>query len=60
MGCAPHAVKKTRCICVYLIDISQLAVDVLAEFEQQANRTLIENVQVEEKREQTFGESRIL
>ena len=36
-------------VCVYLIDISQMAVDVLAEFEQQAYRTLIENVQVEEK-----------
>lgn len=47
-------------MCVYLINISQLAVDVLAEFEQQAYRTLIENMQVEEKREQALAESRIL
>lgn len=49
-----------QCLCVYLIDISQLAVDVLAEFEQQAYGTLIENVQVEEKREEAFGESWVL
>ena len=44
----------------YLIDIPQLAVDVLAELKQQAHRTLIENMQAEEKREQPLGESRIL
>lgn len=33
---------------VYQIYISPLAVDVLAELKQQAYRTLIENMQVEE------------
>lgn len=48
------------CNCVYLIDISELAVDVLAQFQQQAYRTPIENMQVEEQREQALGESSIL
>lgn len=44
----------------YRIDISPLAVDVLAELEQQAYRTLIENMQVEEERKQALGERWIL
>lgn len=49
--------NTANCISVYLINVSQLAVDVLAEFEQQAYRTLIENMQVEEKRQDALGKS---
>lgn len=55
--CSEHCIVQ---LCVYLINVSQLAVDVLAEFQQQAYRTLIKNMQVKEKREQALGESRIL
>lgn len=44
---------------VYLINIPQLTMDVLAKLQQQAYRTLIENMQAEEEREQSLGKSRI-
>lgn len=43
-------------ICVNLVNISQLAMNVLAEMKQQVYRTLGENLQVEEEREKPLGE----
>lgn len=56
-NCALNTAKKN---CSYLINISQFAVDVLAELQQQAYRTLIKNMKVEEEREQPLTEGRIL
>lgn len=47
-------------ICVYLINISQLAMNVLAEMKKQVYRTLGENLQVEEEREKPLGERWVL
>lgn len=55
-----NAKSLVLCNFVYLINISKLAVDVLAQFQQQAYRTLVEDMQVEEQGEQPLGESRIL
>lgn len=43
------------CAC-YLIDVSQLAVDVLAELEEQADGTPVEDVQAEEQGQKTLAE----
>lgn len=43
-------------ICAHLINVSQLAVDVLAELEQQADGTLVEDVQTEEQRQKSLAE----
>lgn len=45
---------------LYLINIPQLTVDVLANFQQQAYGTLIEDMKVEEEREQPLGKCAIL
>lgn len=44
------------CICTHLVNVSQLAVDILAEFKQQADWTLIEDVQAEEQRQKSLAE----
>lgn len=44
------------CMCTHLINVSQLAVDVLAELQQQADGTLVEDVQTEEQRQKTLAE----
>lgn len=44
------------CICTHLVNVSQLAVDVLAELEQQADGTLVEDVQAEEQRQKSLAE----
>lgn len=50
----PHLRNKTNLIPLkensqYLINISQLAVNVLAKFQQQTCRIFVENMQTEEK-----------
>lgn len=48
------------CVCKHLINVAQLAVDVLAQLEQQGDGTLVEDVQTEEQRQESLAERRII
>lgn len=44
------------CIRTHLVNVTQLAVDVLAELEQQADGTLVEDVQAKEQGQKSLAE----